>query len=121
VLMLGAGVIRAGAFGGDYVPEMTRPIVKSASLTHLHLSRGKHSHVLSPRNIPTHSASANLAKAAAAKLSGRTQRWEESCEEASEVGQRRFEHCNRNYWELKVSPPCFGDVAPVAVVRYFCH
>ena len=43
---LGAEVIKVEAPGGDYVRQMTWPIVEGNSLLHLHINRGKHSLVL---------------------------------------------------------------------------
>src|SRR5436190_20456386 len=43
---LGADVIKVESPSGDYVREMTWPIVEGTSLMHLHLNRGKRSIVL---------------------------------------------------------------------------
>jgi crotonobetainyl-CoA:carnitine CoA-transferase CaiB-like acyl-CoA transferase len=43
---LGAEVIKVEAPAGDYVRQMTWPIVEGNSLLHLHINRGKHSLVL---------------------------------------------------------------------------
>lgn len=43
---LGAEVIKIESPSGDYIREMTWPIVEGVSLMHLHLNRGKHSVVL---------------------------------------------------------------------------
>src|SRR5258708_17131339 len=47
---LGADVIKVEAPSGDYIREMTWPIVEGVSLMHLHISRGKRSLVLDLRN-----------------------------------------------------------------------
>jgi crotonobetainyl-CoA:carnitine CoA-transferase CaiB-like acyl-CoA transferase len=46
---LGADVIKIEPPGGDYIREMTWPIVEGVSLMHLHLNRGKRSLVLDLR------------------------------------------------------------------------
>ena len=46
---LGAEVIKVEPPGGDYIREMTWPIVDGVSLMHLHLNRGKQSLVLDLR------------------------------------------------------------------------
>jgi crotonobetainyl-CoA:carnitine CoA-transferase CaiB-like acyl-CoA transferase len=46
---LGAEVIKVEGPGGDYIREMTWPIVEGVSLLHLHVSRGKRSLVLDLR------------------------------------------------------------------------
>jgi crotonobetainyl-CoA:carnitine CoA-transferase CaiB-like acyl-CoA transferase len=46
---LGADVIKVEAPSGDYIREMTWPIVEGVSLMHLHISRGKRSLVLDLR------------------------------------------------------------------------
>jgi len=46
---LGADVIKVEPPGGDYLREMTWPIVEGTSLMHLHLNRGKRSLVLDLR------------------------------------------------------------------------
>jgi crotonobetainyl-CoA:carnitine CoA-transferase CaiB-like acyl-CoA transferase len=46
---LGADVIKVESPGGDYVREMTWPIVEGVSLLHLHVNRGKRSLVLDLR------------------------------------------------------------------------
>src|SRR5947208_13468198 len=46
---LGADVIKVEAPSGDYIREMTWPIVEGVSLMHLHISRGKRSVVLDLR------------------------------------------------------------------------
>ncbi|MCX5740033.1 MAG: CoA transferase, partial [Proteobacteria bacterium] len=46
---LGADVIKVESPGGDYVREMTWPIVEGVSLLHLHVNRGKQSIVLDLR------------------------------------------------------------------------
>src|SRR5207237_10853408 len=43
---LGADVIKVESPTGDYIREMTWPIVEGVSLMHLHLNRGKQSVVL---------------------------------------------------------------------------
>ena len=43
---LGAEVIKVEAPSGDYIRQMTWPIVEGVSLMHLHLNRGKKSLVL---------------------------------------------------------------------------
>ncbi len=43
---LGAEVIKVEAPGGDYIREMTWPIIEGVSLLHLHIHRGKQSLVL---------------------------------------------------------------------------
>src|ERR1700677_3305313 len=47
---LGAEVIKVHEDSGDYIREMTWPIVQGVSLMHLHLNRGKQSLVLDLRN-----------------------------------------------------------------------
>jgi crotonobetainyl-CoA:carnitine CoA-transferase CaiB-like acyl-CoA transferase len=47
---LGAEVIKVEPPSGDYVREMTWPIVEGTSLIHLHINRGKRSLVLDLRN-----------------------------------------------------------------------
>jgi len=47
---LGADVIKVESPSGDYVREMTWPIVEGTSLMHLHLNRGKRSLVLDLRS-----------------------------------------------------------------------
>jgi crotonobetainyl-CoA:carnitine CoA-transferase CaiB-like acyl-CoA transferase len=47
---LGADVIKVESPGGDYIREMTWPIVEGVSLLHLHVHRGKKSIVLDLRN-----------------------------------------------------------------------
>src|SRR5213594_2764631 len=46
---LGADVIKVEPPQGDYIREMTWPIVEGISLMHLHISRGKRSVVLDLR------------------------------------------------------------------------
>jgi crotonobetainyl-CoA:carnitine CoA-transferase CaiB-like acyl-CoA transferase len=46
---LGADVIKVESPGGDYIREMTWPIVEGVSLLHLHVNRGKQSIVLDLR------------------------------------------------------------------------
>ena len=46
---LGADVIKVESPSGDYVREMTWPIVEGVSLLHLHIHRGKRSLVLDLR------------------------------------------------------------------------
>ena len=46
---LGAEVIKIEPPAGDYIRDMTWPIVEGVSLMHLHLNRGKRSHVLDLR------------------------------------------------------------------------
>jgi crotonobetainyl-CoA:carnitine CoA-transferase CaiB-like acyl-CoA transferase len=46
---LGAEVIKVESPAGDYIREMTRPIVEGVSLLHLHVHRGKQSLVLDLR------------------------------------------------------------------------
>ena len=46
---LGAEVIKVEPPAGDYIREMTWPIVKGVSLMHLHLNRGKRSVVMDLR------------------------------------------------------------------------
>src|ERR1700684_4307050 len=46
---LGAEVIKIEPPAGDYIREMTWPIVEGTSLMHLHLNRGKRSLVLDLR------------------------------------------------------------------------
>ncbi|MEJ7585761.1 MAG: CoA transferase, partial [Acidimicrobiales bacterium] len=46
---LGAEVIKVESPQGDYVRQMTWPIVEGVSLMHLHIGRGKHSVVLDLR------------------------------------------------------------------------
>src|SRR6202161_2047181 len=46
---LGAEVIKVEPPSGDYIREMTWPIVEGVSLMHLHLNRGKRSLVLDLR------------------------------------------------------------------------
>ena len=47
---LGADVIKVEPPGGDYVRQMTWPLVEGVSLMHLHISRGKRSIVLDLRS-----------------------------------------------------------------------
>ncbi len=47
---LGAEVIKVEPPAGDYIREMTWPIVEGVSLMHLHLNRGKRSLVLDLRS-----------------------------------------------------------------------
>ncbi|MFP8882337.1 MAG: CoA transferase [Myxococcota bacterium] len=47
---LGAEVIKVESPSGDYVREMTWPIVEGTSLLHLHINRGKHSLTLNLKN-----------------------------------------------------------------------
>ncbi len=47
---LGADVIKVEPPAGDYIREMTWPIVEGVSLMHLHLNRGKRSLVLDLRS-----------------------------------------------------------------------
>jgi crotonobetainyl-CoA:carnitine CoA-transferase CaiB-like acyl-CoA transferase len=49
---LGADVIKVEPPAGDYIREMTWPIVEGTSLMHLHLNRGKRSLVLDLRTEP---------------------------------------------------------------------
>jgi crotonobetainyl-CoA:carnitine CoA-transferase CaiB-like acyl-CoA transferase len=49
---LGAEVIKVEPPAGDYIREMTWPIVEGVSLMHLHLNRGKRSIVLDLRTDP---------------------------------------------------------------------
>src|SRR6478672_5201851 len=54
---LGADVIKVESPQGDYVREMTWPIVEGVSLMHLHISRGKRSIVLdlrTPEGVDTY-------------------------------------------------------------------
>ena len=46
---LGADVIKVEPPSGDYIRQMTWPIVEGTSLMHLHISRGKRSIVLDLR------------------------------------------------------------------------
>ena len=46
---MGADVIKVEPPGGDYIRQMTWPLVKGVSLMHLHISRGKRSLVLDLR------------------------------------------------------------------------
>ncbi len=46
---LGAEVIKVETAAGDYVRQMTWPIVEGVSLMHLHVNRGKHSVVIDLR------------------------------------------------------------------------
>ena len=53
---LGADVIKVESPSGDYIRQMTWPIVEGVSLMHLHISRGKRSIVLdlkSPDGVAT--------------------------------------------------------------------
>src|SRR5271163_1434363 len=47
---LGAEVIKVEPPQGDYIREMTWPIVEGVSLMHLHINRGKRSIVMDLRN-----------------------------------------------------------------------
>src|SRR6202050_5539231 len=47
---LGAEVIKVEPPTGDYIREMTWPILEGVSLTHLHINRGKRSIVMDLRN-----------------------------------------------------------------------
>ena len=49
---LGADVIKVEPPAGDYIRQMTWPIVEGVSLMHLHLNRGKRSLVLDLRTDP---------------------------------------------------------------------
>ena len=51
---LGADVIKVEPPAGDYIREMTWPIVEGVSLMHLHLNRGKRSIVLDLRTDAGH-------------------------------------------------------------------
>src|SRR3981081_3839424 len=54
---LGADVIKVEPPQGDYVREMTWPIIEGVSLMHLHISRGKRSIVLdlrTPEGVETY-------------------------------------------------------------------
>ena len=48
---LGAEVIKVESPSGDYIREMTWPIVEGVSLLHLHVSRGKDSITLDLRTV----------------------------------------------------------------------
>src|SRR3954452_14207043 len=49
---LGAHVIKVEPPAGDYIRQMTWPIVEGVSLMHLHVNRGKRSIVLDLRSDP---------------------------------------------------------------------
>jgi len=59
---LGAEVIKVEPPRGDYVREMTWPIVEGTSLMHLHLNRGKRSLVLDLRTAPGRETFKELAR-----------------------------------------------------------
>jgi crotonobetainyl-CoA:carnitine CoA-transferase CaiB-like acyl-CoA transferase len=61
---LGAEVIKVEAPGGDYIREMTWPIVEGVSLLHLHVSRGKRSLVLDLRKSEAAEVFRDLARRA---------------------------------------------------------
>ena len=60
---LGAEVIKVEQPSGDYIREMTWPIVEGVSLMHLHVNRGKRSVVLDLRTDAGASTFAELAAA----------------------------------------------------------
>jgi hypothetical protein len=61
---LGAQVIKVEAPGGDYIREMTWPIVEGVSLLHLHVSRGKRSLTLDLRKPEAVAVFRDLARGA---------------------------------------------------------
>ena len=61
---LGADVIKVEPPAGDYVRQMTWPIVQGVSLMHLHVNRGKRSVVLDLRNPDAKKAFVDLAATA---------------------------------------------------------
>ncbi len=61
---LGADVIKVEAPGGDYIREMTWPIVEGVSLLHLHVHRGKRSIVLDLRRPEAVAAYEDLVRGA---------------------------------------------------------
>jgi crotonobetainyl-CoA:carnitine CoA-transferase CaiB-like acyl-CoA transferase len=65
---LGAEVIKIEPPQGDYVREMTWPIVNGVSLMHLHVNRGKHSVVLDLRTAEGQAVFLDLARKADAVI-----------------------------------------------------
>jgi crotonobetainyl-CoA:carnitine CoA-transferase CaiB-like acyl-CoA transferase len=61
---LGADVIKVEPPAGDYVRQMTWPIVEGTSLMHLHVNRGKRSVVLDLRNLDAKQVFLDLAAGA---------------------------------------------------------
>jgi crotonobetainyl-CoA:carnitine CoA-transferase CaiB-like acyl-CoA transferase len=61
---LGADVIKVESPGGDYIREMTWPIVEGVSLLHLHVHRGKRSIVLDLRKPEAVAVYGDLARGA---------------------------------------------------------
>jgi len=61
---LGAEVIKVEPPAGDYIREMTWPIVEGVSLMHLHINRGKRSIVMDLRNDEDVAIFKELAKTA---------------------------------------------------------
>src|ERR1700736_3416289 len=61
---LGADVIKVESPQGDYIREMTWPIVEGVSLMHLHINRGKRSIVMDLRNDEDVATFKELAKTA---------------------------------------------------------
>jgi crotonobetainyl-CoA:carnitine CoA-transferase CaiB-like acyl-CoA transferase len=61
---LGADVVKVEPPAGDYVRQMTWPIVKGVSLMHLHVNRGKRSVTLDLRNTDAKEVFRDLAAAA---------------------------------------------------------
>jgi crotonobetainyl-CoA:carnitine CoA-transferase CaiB-like acyl-CoA transferase len=60
---LGAEVIKVEPPAGDYIREMTWPIVEGVSLMHLHINRGKRSIVMDLRTDEDIATFKELAKA----------------------------------------------------------
>ncbi len=65
---LGAEVVKVESPGGDYIREMTWPIVEGVSLLHLHVSRGKRSLVLDLRKPEATEVFRDLARGADAVI-----------------------------------------------------
>ena len=67
---LGADVIKIEPLGGDYVRQMTWPIVNGVSLMHLHINRGKRSMVVDLRTPEGVTIIKDLARDADAVIEG---------------------------------------------------
>src|SRR5437660_2248286 len=67
---LGADVIKVEPPGGDYIRQMTWPLVEGVSLMHLHISRGKRSIVLDLRTAEGVSTYLDLVRGADGVVEG---------------------------------------------------